>query len=130
MTKDGRGRGVFASKFLKKGELIAVEKAIADIKEKETIKERDNLKYITDIHREMVKRCLDLTQLKRIEAIRLSYLSDGNNIDNHIIPPMDIFIKNNYKQYKQAELSIAKLNRIIQMNSQFSLQKTKEKAQF
>jgi len=97
MTKDGRGRGVFASKFLKKGELIAVEKAIADIKEKETIKERDNLKYITDIHREMVKRCLDLTQLKRIEAIRLSYLSDGNNIDNHIIPPMDIFIKNNYK---------------------------------
>jgi len=29
MTKDGRGRGVFATKEFKKGDLIVVDKAIA-----------------------------------------------------------------------------------------------------
>jgi len=31
MTKDGKGRGIFASKFLKRGNLLVVEKAIAEV---------------------------------------------------------------------------------------------------
>ena len=34
MTKD-KGRGVFASKLIKKGELIAVEKALVKVKEED-----------------------------------------------------------------------------------------------
>jgi hypothetical protein len=31
MTQDGRGRGVFATKDFKKGDLIVVDKAIAQV---------------------------------------------------------------------------------------------------
>lgn len=33
MTPDGKGRGLFASKDLKQGDLLIVEKALADISE-------------------------------------------------------------------------------------------------
>ena len=58
----------------------------------------------------MVQKCKDIAELKGIEALRMSYLfgdeedeadSDRSSKSNDIdIPPLDIFIKNDYKKHK------------------------------
>ena len=62
MTKD-RGRGVFTTKPLKRGDLIVVEKAVAEAKQDPKWMELsfiDSKPNNEDCHRELVKICSDL----------------------------------------------------------------------
>ena len=59
MTKD-RGRGVFATKDLKRGELIVVDKAIAEVRMEQiliVLSFTDKKKEFDGSHTELVKRC-------------------------------------------------------------------------
>ena len=87
MTED-RGRGVFATRYLKKGTLIAVETAAVEA-----------LDYQTSVTAKsfLTEKCADVAKLKGVEALRMSYLYDGT--PNTKIPPLDIFVENNYKKY-------------------------------
>ena len=95
MTKN-KGRGLFASRLLRKGELIIAEKAIAC----DQNTSGDNKK--------MLEICSDIMQYKGINALRLSLLSDGSN-ENLEIPSIDIYTKNEYKSHKIPDLDITKL---------------------
>ena len=99
MTKD-RGRGVFAAKLLKKGELIAVEKAMAEA-------DGDN-------NTELVKQCSDLAQRKGIEALRMSYLMDKSGKELKI-PQLKLFFHNNYKKYSIPIISETRIKEIISL---------------
>ena len=62
MTKD-RGRGVFASKPLKKGDLLVVEKAIAEVRIEQiliVLSFTDKDKEYDGSHTELVKECLKI----------------------------------------------------------------------
>ena len=87
MTED-RGRGVFATRFLKKGTLIAVETAAVQALD---AAKSDAAKAA------LVEKCADVAKLKGVEALRMSYMYDGTPNTN--IPPPDIFVQNNYKKY-------------------------------
>jgi hypothetical protein len=65
----------------------------------------------------MLLKCHDLSLLNGIEALRMNFLYDGCNNEDLKIPIMDIFFHNNYKKYTKVNLSIEKLNKIIQYNS-------------
>ena len=99
MTNDGKGRGVFASKPLKKGTLIIVEKAVAEaehanMQDVHTYADKTSkLIRIADkvYEGELVKKCLELSELKGIDALRLSYLYDGTNKESLTIPPIEVF---------------------------------------
>lgn len=58
------GRGLFATKDFKKGELILGEKATAFAKGDEN---------------SLLVKCFDIVEYGGIEALRLSYLFDGKN---------------------------------------------------
>ena len=62
-------------------------------------------------------------ELKGVEALRLSYLYDGN--DNLPIPPVEIFVQNYYKKHTISNLSEEKMARIIALNSLCSTKKNK-----
>ena len=62
-----RGRGIFASKAFKKGDLIAVEKAIIDSKSEQLeLKDKDCTFADIEDHtfKKMLKECMFLTKLK------------------------------------------------------------------
>jgi len=104
MTED-RGRGVFATRFLKKGTLIAVETAAVEALDYKT---SDAAKTT------LVEKCADVAKLKGVEALRMSYLYDGT--PNSKIPPLDIFVQNNYQQYSIPDISKEKLAKIVKYN--------------
>ena len=52
----------------------------------------------------------------------MSYLYDDREKGKLEIPPLDIFIKNEYKQYKIPDLSIQRLHDIVMLNSVISTQ--------
>ena len=86
----GKGRGVFASKDLKRGELIVVEKAIAESIQDETCEgfDKDDVqKNVRASQLALVKACTEIADLKGIEALRLSYLYDGSKKDELKLPP-------------------------------------------
>ena len=87
MTED-RGRGVFATRYLKKGTLIAVETAVVEALDHAA---SDAAKTA------LVDKCDRVAKLKGAEALRMSYLYDGT--PNSKIPPLDIFVQNDYKKY-------------------------------
>ena len=64
-------------------------------------------------HTELVKKCSDIAQLKGIQALRMSYLYDGQTGREATIPPLKIFVENHYKKYRIPDISIEKLNKII-----------------
>lgn len=55
-----KGRGLFASRPILKGELLIAEKAIA-----------------TGTDQNLIQKCCDLSEIQGIEAKRISYLFDG-----------------------------------------------------
>ena len=66
---------------------------------------------------EIVKKCWDISQLKGIEALRLSYLHDGTNKENIPIPPLDIFVQTHYKQYEIEDIPIKRIHAMVSLNS-------------
>ena len=109
MTKD-KGRGVFATKPLEKGDLLVVEKAVAEAKQ-----DLNDMGYIAQT--ELVKNCSDLVSYKGVEALRISYLYDGEEKKEELkIPPIDVFTSNKYKQHSIPDMSIDKLNNIVTFN--------------
>jgi len=101
MTPD-KGRGVFASKPLNRGDLIAVEKAIA-LSEEHMGK---NITYLSNAFTAgpagLIRKCAEV-QLKGVDAVRLSYLFDGDKKKELKVPPMSLFTDNHYKKH-QADL--------------------------
>ena len=71
----------------------------------------------------MVEKCFKFVELKGVEALRLSYLYDGS--ENLPLPPVDIFVKNNYKKHDFENISREKLCRIIALNSLCSTKRSK-----
>ena len=99
MTKD-KGRGVFSTKFMKKGHLISVEKALAVAtldKKTGILTFIDPVNMLDNTHADLVKKCSDLASLRGLEAFKLNYIYDGTPNDK--IPPMSIFGNNNYRMY-------------------------------
>ena len=96
MTPD-KGRGVFATKALNRGDLIIVEKAIA-LSEENLGK---NITYLANAFTAgpvgLISRCRELYKLKGLDAVRLSYLYDGNKKKDLKVPPMSLFLDNHYK---------------------------------
>ena len=77
MTTDNRGRGVFASKDLKRGDLLIVEQSICEAEHNHKMVELDftGMSYINGgEHTEVIKRLADIAKLKGIEALRMSYM--------------------------------------------------------
>ena len=102
MTPD-KGRGAFASKALNRGDLIAVEKAIA-LSEDHLDK---NITYLSNAFTagptDLIRKCGELYGLRGLDAVRLSYLYDGDKKKELKVPPMSLFTDSHYKQY-QADL--------------------------
>ena len=98
MTPD-KGRGVFATKPLNRGDLIAVEKAIALSEEHLT----KNITYLSNTFTsgplDLIRKCSEAYQLKGVDAVRLSYLYDGDKKKELKVPPMSLFTDNHYKKY-------------------------------
>jgi len=65
----------------------------------------------------LIQKCTDLTQLKGIQAKRLSYLYDGTNFEQLQIPPLSIYVENQYKKYSVSEITTEKLNQMMILNS-------------
>ena len=86
MTTDNRGRGVFASKDLKRGDLIIVEQSICEAEHDDKMVELDftGMSYINGgEHSEVIKRLADIAKLKGIEALKMSYMFQGLEEQNH-----------------------------------------------
>lgn len=115
MTKD-KGRGVFAAKSLKRGELLVVERAVADTCNIRSLGSADT-KCPNDSYSELVNRCSDLARLKGIEALRMSYLFDGAAAADLAIPPLEIYVQNYYKKYQIPDIPIARLKQMISLNT-------------
>jgi len=96
MTPD-KGRGVFASKALNRGDLIVVEKAIA-LSEEHLGK---NITYLSNAFtagpQDLIRKCAELYNLKGVDAVRMSYLFDGDKKKEWKVPPMSLFTDNHYK---------------------------------
>ena len=77
---EGKGRGVFAKRAVKKGELIAVEKALVEVTSVTKVKEwnsKNKKNMENGLRLKLIKKCSDIAKIRGIEALRLSYLSDG-----------------------------------------------------
>ena len=104
----GRGRGVFACKDFQKGELIIVEKAIAEVTDNNISSSIDSL----------IRKCCAIVDLKGVEALRLSYLYDGQTpFDQLKIPPVEIFHENYYRKYNIPDIPIKKVKMLASLNS-------------
>ena len=55
--------------------------------------------------------------LKAIQALRLRYLYDGSKNAALAIPSLSTFVKNHYKGREVADISAAKLNKIVNLSS-------------
>ena len=64
------------------------------------------------VHKELVKKCSELAQVKGVEALRLGYLYDGTRLSEIKIPPLEIFVDNECKKYLIPDISIDSLNKI------------------
>ena len=76
------GRGMFATKNFKKGDVVIAEKAIA------------SGTYGADL----ISKCSKIYEIKGAKAIRLSYLYNGGDKFT-IIPNLEIFTKNTYRYH-------------------------------
>ena len=94
-----KGRGVFASKPLNRGDLIVVEKAIA-LSEEHLGK---NITYLSNAFTagpfDLIRKCAEVYKLKGLDAVRLTYLFDGDKKKDLKVPPLSLFTDNHYKQY-------------------------------
>ena len=74
-------------------------------------------KNVSASHLELVKKCSETVLLKGIEALRLSYLYDGSTKEDLKIPPLEIYVENQYKKFNIPNVEFEKLNEIIILNS-------------
>lgn len=89
------GRGLFATRDLKKGELLIAEKALAVGKGKHQVND-------------LVDNCIELSKLKGVHALRLNALWNGDK-DDLKVSGLGIFVKNNYRQYKIPDIPVKKI---------------------
>ena len=70
---------------------------------------------------ELLQDCVMQTQLKGVNALKLSYLYDGSDTSNRPLPPIELFIKNDYKQFQLDEvnepMSADRINRVLYYNA-------------
>ena len=52
-----------------------------------------------EVFKELIQKCLKLTQLKGVEALRLKYLYDGRENGQLEVPDISIFTENQYKKH-------------------------------
>lgn len=66
----------------------------------------------------MAEKCVKLLNIKGIDALRLSYLFNGD-YENLKIPSNDIYTENYYKKYQNEikDLSMDKVTEIVSLNS-------------
>ena len=62
------GRGLFATRLIKEGELIIVEKAVADVHQYDECE--------GTAQEELLERCLELVRLEGTAALRLTIASE------------------------------------------------------
>ena len=77
-----------------------VDKAIAEVKIEQiliVLSFTDKKKEFDGSHTELVKQCQRIAMNKGNQALIMSYLYDNRNKRDLEIPPLDIFIKNEYK---------------------------------
>lgn len=98
MTKNNKGRGLFASRFLKKGELLIAEKPLAFARAKDNMPPSlsTDCTYTSLSKQALIKKCAEKAALKGVDAVRLSHLFYDPDQELKI-PTMDIFISNEYK---------------------------------
>ena len=123
MTKD-KGRGVFATKPIKKGDLIFTEKPIATgIMQAHQFESQfaDIGNGITGMmsgeQMAIQKKLIELIQANGIHALRVSKLFDGGSKDDLKIPSIEVYTRNNYKDHVIEEMSVEKLQKICLINS-------------
>ena len=108
----GKGRGLFASRNLAKGELLIAEKAISygkedpeyGTKEMQYSYSNGEKTYNNGNIVDLIQNCSTLAQLKAAHAVRLSHLFDGRKEDMDL-PPLDVFVKNSYKRHCIPDMS-------------------------
>jgi len=94
-----KGRGLFATKLIKKGELLIVEKPLASVCEDPWV-QMTGADYESAYQmrfNELMKQCHCMLGLKGIHALRVSYLYPG--VNHKEIPPFEIYTCNDYKKY-------------------------------
>ena len=82
---EGQGRGLFATKAIKKGAIIMGEKAIGiglhdfEASSEITYSYQENDTYHEDSHTILIKNLCQVAQQKGVQALRMSYLYDGSD---------------------------------------------------
>ena len=98
---------------------MVVEKAVAESHKDKIKASYTDTKYVNNgPYTELSKKCHSIAQLKGIEALRMSYLFDGeeDSFEKLEIPPIEIFVENHYKKYDIGDISIKKLDNITKIN--------------
>lgn len=118
-----KGRGLFASEHIKKGDLLIVEKAIAVGSQKSDglgysfSGDKKNLYDVHDMsHMNQVCNLAKVTSLRGVEAMRVSTLYDGTKKALKC-PPITLFTERHYNRDEVPDLSVAKLQRIVALNT-------------
>jgi hypothetical protein len=110
------GRGVFADRDFRKGQLLSVETSIAEASlDKDGVFTFIDPVYMADnTHTDLTSMCSNLHQLKGLEALKISYLYDGRSKSSLKLPPMELFTQNKYKKFKTIpDMYISQISRII-----------------
>ena len=81
LVTNDKGRGLFATKDFKKGDLLLVEKALAGPMDEPRLQ----------------ATLWEYAKEKRVEALRLNYLYDGRETKDLKIPPMELFLRDEFK---------------------------------
>lgn len=117
MSKN-EGRGLFAIRYIKKGELLIVEKALAQVSEKDILMKpqpKNDPIYASRI--DFTKKCVNLLEFKGVEALRIGHLYDGTpQKEDEKVPDLSIFIENKYKNHEMPDVSMKQLIKIISLN--------------
>lgn len=113
---DGKGRGVFATEKILKGEHVIIEQPIGLAKNPEKSLEISVTGKFLDLgsHSKLLANLNKVCDLRGIQALRLGYLTDGNEKP---IPDLNIFLNNHYKHHEIKGLSAHELKNIIDYNS-------------
>ena len=107
LTKD-KGRGIFAARDLCKGDLLVVEKAVAEAYQ-DNLQLHKGISINDSSYTSMMKQCQEIARGGGVEAIRLSYLYDGTNKDELEIPPIEVFVNNHYRKWQIPDMHIKQL---------------------
>lgn len=54
----------------------------------------------------LIESAINVCDLKGVNALRMSYLYGGGKAKTTKVPPLEIFVNNNYKNYEIPKLSL------------------------